>query len=136
MSYTEIYKFTPSGNPYRIADIQNSHRSAAAIWDIIGNRYIGKYVPTWSRTLPTSLQKDSYSRLGELEELKKVWALSTDNKMTEIDVIVLRSTFDNVICRQTGLPKLIEAFNAFEGETSLKEQSVYLSQLLKNQSPL
>ena len=136
MSYTEIYKFTPKGNVKFVAEIKNSFRGAAAVWDIVGNRYLGKYIPDYTKNLPAEMKHESYSRMMDKEEMRKVWALYKSKDISEVDKIVLLSTFDYAVCMFKDLPRLVEAFNKFEGETSLPEQAEHLQALLKRKTVL
>lgn len=136
MSYTEIYKFTPKGNVKFVAEIKNAYRGAAAVWDIIGNRYLGNYIPEWSKSAPADMKRESYSRMMDKEEMRKVWALYKSKDISEVDKIVLLSTFDYAVCMFKDLPRLIKAFNEFQGETSLPEQAQVLQGLLKSKTVL
>lgn len=119
MSYTEIYKFKKDGNAQVFAEVKNAFRGAMAVWQAVEKRYLPKYKPSWA------FDDKEYSRVSDImgNGLKEVWALFDGDKLSETDKIVLGSTFDNVVVMKDDLPKLIEAFRKFEGETSLKEQA-------------
>jgi len=136
MSYTEIVKFGKSGKAEGLIDIKNAWRGAVAIWNIVGDRYLGKYIPDYVKNNPSIPQRDSYSRLGDEGELKKVWSLLNDDKVSEVDRICLGTTMDWVIVRRKNLPELIKAFREFEGETSLKEQADAIEAAMNEDSEL
>lgn len=104
MSYTEIYGFNKEGNVEWQADIKNAWRGAMAVWRIIGLKYNTPF--------------DMFTENKEFWELFK-----QKDKVTETDRIVLGSTYDNVIVKKENAKKLLNAFNSFVGETSLKEQA-------------
>jgi hypothetical protein len=134
MSYTEIYKFKKDGNAECFAEVKNAFRGAMAIWTNVEKRYLPKYIPTWAMG-DTSKE---YSRTSDFTGggLKEVWALFDSDKISETDKIVLGSSFDNVVVMKEDLPKLIEAFRNFEGETSLKEQADLIENAFKNDDDL
>lgn len=119
MSYTEIYKFKKDGDAECFAEMRNAFRGAMAVWETIEKRYLPKHKPSWSP------DNEDYSRVTDMRGngLKEVWALFDGDKISETDKIVLGSTFDNVVVMKDHIPELIEAFRAFEGDTSLKEQA-------------
>lgn len=134
MSYTEIYKFKKDGNAECFAEVKNAFRGAMAIWTNVEKRYLPKYIPTWAMG-DTSKE---YSRTSDFMGggLKEVWALFDTDKISETDKIVLGSSFDNVVVMKDDLPKLIEAFRNFQGETSLKEQADLIENAFKNDDDL
>lgn len=136
MSYTEIYKFKKNGNAELLSEIKNSWRGAMAIWDILDKKYLPKFVPDWAKLLGTTDQE--YYRTADMmgEGIKEIWALYKNPNVSEIDKIVLASTFDHVIVLKEHLPHLIKAFREFEGETSLKEQAEAIEEALNNDQNL
>lgn len=131
MSYTEIYKFKKDGSAIMFAETKNAFRGAMAIWDILDKKYLPPFFPEWAKSVGKA-DKQYYRSSDGTEGLKEVWALYDSGKISETDKIVLGTTFDNVIVMKEDLPKVIEAFRNFEGETSLKEQADILEQELKH----
>lgn len=121
MSYTEIYKFTREGEACWVSDIRNAWRGAMAVWRIMEERHLPpKYV--YGRLL---------SRLVEGQKAAmEVWQLYQNKKVPEHERIVMLSTMDKCLVKKENLPRLIEAFRKFEGDTSLPEQADILEQLL------
>jgi hypothetical protein len=121
MSSTELYKFKKDGTATYFAETKNAFRGASAIWDIIEKRYLPKYIPSWATNA-----KDEYSRTSDYsnrEAMNEIWGLFYSDNVSGTDIIVLGSTFDNVIVMKEDMQKVIIAFREFEGETSLKEQA-------------
>ena len=56
-------------------------------------------------------------------EKKYLPSLPKPDRLSYNEKIVLLSTFDNVLIKRENFKKVIDAFNSFEGETSLKEQA-------------
>jgi hypothetical protein len=129
MSYTEIYKFNKEGNAQRFAETKNAFRGAMAVWQIVEKRYLPKYVPAWAGMMSGNHE---YSRVSDFsgQAIKEIWNLIDSESVSETDKIVLGSTFDKVIVLREDVPKLIQAFREFEGETSLKEQADYIEKEL------
>lgn len=132
MSYTEIYKFKKNGDAELFAEVKNAFRGAMAIWVNIEKRYLPKYVPEWAMG-DTS---QDYSRTSNIDDIKEIWDLFSNDKISVTDKIVLGTTFDNVIVMKEDLPKIIESFRNFEGETSLKEQADLIETAYKNDDDL
>lgn len=120
MSYTEIFGFNKNGDAYSIGEIRNAFRGAMAVWTIIEKKYLPPWKPLWAMTI-----ESDYSRVSDMsgESMEEIWSLFKSDKVTEIDRIVLGSTFDNVIVMKKDISKVLECFRAFEGESSLKEQA-------------
>jgi hypothetical protein len=130
MSSVEIFGFGKNGGAYKVAGIQNSWRGGMAIWRILEEKYLaGIYSP------PSAPACIPYRCIGfKVEVLKEILALFDNKAVSVIDRIVLGSTLDGVIVKKEDFPRLIEAFNAFEGETNLKEQAVVIKKLLENEN--
>lgn len=124
MSYTEIYKFTKTGRIMKLGEVNNAWRGAMAIWNILDKKYLPPFIPEWAKRLDKSLDAE-YSRAADFsgQAIKEVWQLATNPKVSEVDKIVLKTTFDNVVVMKEDLPKIVRAFRRFEGNTSLKEQA-------------
>lgn len=115
MSYTEIFAFRESGHIDSIAEIRNGNRSGAAIWAVLEERYLPKL--RYPRMILGMTAGD-----GE-DPMQELWDLWKRDDVTITDKIVLLSTFDGAVCAKEHLPRLIAAFRAFGGETSLPEQA-------------
>lgn len=61
--------------------------------------------------------------------INEIWNLIHDDNVSDIDKIVLGSTFDNVVIMRKDIDKLLYAFLNFDGDTSLKEQA----EIIKNE---
>lgn len=136
MSYTEIFKFNKVGDAESVAEIRNAHRGAMSIWIILEEKYLPSLPqPTWANHVTDD--RKYWSRTSSalfLEEgdhpMAPIWKLFDDDRMSRKEKIVLGSTFDNVIVLKKNLKELVEAFESFEGETSLIEQANELKKLL------
>jgi len=141
MSYTEIFGFDKEGNAYGQADIRNAHRGAMAIWSILEKRYLPPYRPSYvpSHVLDKDIEsychyKPSRSFCMEVEPMRAIWDLVNDKRLKDCEKIALACTFDHVIIKKEDLPKLIDAFKEFEGETSLREQANVLAEMFKDEN--
>ena len=128
MSYTEIFAFGKDGSAYGVADIKNSHRGAMAIWRILESKYLPPYMPSWGDI------GGEYSRTTAFEgdAMKAVWRIYELGKVSKVDAICLCTTFDKMLVKRENVKHIINAFNKFEGETSLKEQATALEEVLKD----
>lgn len=144
MSYTEIFAFNKSGNAYMAGMVHNAWRGAMQVWNIMEDRHLPMYVPDYvkfcnwyypgmtaeeieakngfkpRRTAPTLGKGDNPAR--------EIWALADNPEIPLHDRIVLFTTFDDCLVKKEDIPRVIEAFRAFErddhqGETSLGEQA-------------
>ena len=127
MSYAEIVKFGKDGKGVEFAQIKNAWRGAAAIWDIIGDRYLGEFIPDYVKAMP-HLKKEKHSRMAQEGALKEVWDCYGRSDISLTDKIVLGTTFDWVTVKRKDIPDLLKAFREFDGETSLKEQADAIEQ--------
>lgn len=136
MSYTEITFFGKNGKPKFDADIKNAWRGAMAIWDIMDERYLPPYIPDWAKDMPD--RKSRYSRMismgGNKHLQQQVWDIWKLPNCTETDRIVMGSTFDWVIVLKKDVPRLLQAFRDFVGETSLKEQASIIEDAFKDKT--
>lgn len=129
MSYTEIFAFNPDGTAESIGEIRNAHRGAMAVWNHFEQKYLPEARPAWA----TQVMAPGYwSRfgMGSDEEMQEFWDLIDDPRLTLSERIVLGSTYDNVVVMREDLPRLIAAFRAFEGQSSLPEQADLIMQVL------
>lgn len=55
--------------------------------------------------------------------------LADRSDVSDVDRICLFTTFDNCLVKKDDIPKVIEVFRLFKGETSLKEQADILEQM-------
>lgn len=135
MSSTEIFKITKHGDVVYHDETRNAWRGAMAIWGILEKRYL-KPLPK-----PIWMSNEQYNDSGytrscipsfgkERHPLQDVWDLVKNEEVSRVDKIVLSSTFDFIVIMKPHLHKIIEAFNSFDGETSLKEQAEILQNLL------
>lgn len=112
MSQTIIFAFNKDGNSEEYGYTKNSWRGCMAVWDIMGKRYLGI----------------GASIFDELS-IKKIWNLIDDKKVPMNERIVMGTTFDWCLVRSKEIPKVIEAFRSFEGETSLNKQADILQNI-------
>ena len=126
MSYTEIYGFDKNGDAYYYDSVKNAWRGGMAIWQYLEKKYLPPYYSKYAH-IETSrcFSMDS-------EAMKDIWQLANNERVSEIDKICLLTTFDNVLVRKEDMPKVIEAFRCFDGETSLKEQADILEDMVNN----
>ena len=142
MSYTEIFGFDKDGNAYSADEVKNAWRGAMAIWNILEQKYLSQYrpsyVPKWipDDKLESHLgyKPSRCSALMDEEAMKEIWSLADDKKVSRTDRICLFTTFDRCLVKRDNIKKIIEAFNEFEGETSLKEQALVLQKMLKDEN--
>ena len=131
MSNTEIFGFDKEGNAYLAGEVKNAFRGAMAIWRILEE----KYLPPIDNEYTQALEKSfgiKYSRCSSEDTIQEVWALQNSDKLSIEEKIVLFSTFDKMLVKKEDIPKVINAFISFEGETSLKEQAEILQDLLES----
>lgn len=142
MSSTEIYGFNKKGDAYLCGEVRNAFRGAMAIWGILEERYLPmhrpSYVPEWIATDEEVIKFCHYkpSRCADIlnrDAMEEIWDLYKKENVSDIDKIVLGTTFDDVIVKKEDVQKVIDAFNGFEGETSLKEQAAILEEILKDE---
>lgn len=144
MSYTEIYAFNQEGNAYMAGLVRNSWRGAMAVWNIMEERHLPPYVPeyvkacNWYRPGMTAEEIEARNgfkprrtapTLGKGDNpAREIWALADNVEIPLRDRIVLFTTFDDCLVKKEDIPRVIEAFRAFEdgdhkGETNLGEQA-------------
>ena len=133
MSYTEMFKFKKDGSAEGLAEVNNAWRGAMAVWTILEKKYLPPYIPEWAKTIPNYIEGKTFSRTSGSEEIDKIWGMAKLDNITETDRIVLNTTFDDVIVERANIQKVIDAFNDFEGESSMKEQAVILTEALRDE---
>ena len=132
MSCTELYCVDAIGNVIEFDNVHNSHRGAMAVWMEMEEKYLPPYKPSWA-TGEYAIGKTFYRchGIGNDDEMKKIWKITSDKSVPILDKIVMLSTYDKVMVRTKNIKILIDAFNQFSGETSLKEQAEKIEALLK-----
>lgn len=126
MSCTEIYGFNREGNAYWVADIRNAWRGGFAVWTAMEERHLPPkicYGREMSRLVLAHMDKGATS---------EIWGLAENKEVPEHERIVLFTTFDKCLVKKENLPRVIEAFRKFGGETSLPEQADVLEKLLED----
>lgn len=112
MSQTIIFAFDKEGNSEEYGYTKNAWRGAMAVWDIMGKRHLGVGVSLFNESA-----------------MKQIWGLMDDKRVPMNERIVMGTTLDRCLVRNDEIPKVIEAFKDFEGETSLKEQADILQEI-------
>lgn len=144
MSYTEIFGFDKDGNAYYYADIHNAYRGGMAIWRILEEKYLPPYIPEHVRKMGITTSEECEARLGYKltrcksslmgdNAMKEIWELAGKDDVSVTDKICLFTTFDNCLVKKDDIPKVIEAFRCFDGETSLKEQADVLEKMYSDE---
>lgn len=134
MSYTEIFKFNSRGKAEGIGETPNAWRGAMAVWNILDEKYLPPFFPKWGT--PGETYHRTSCDMGTNTIIREIWELANDDRVSDIDKIVLGTTFDNVIVMSKDIPKLVNAFYEFEGETSLKEQAGIIERALADDPKL
>ena len=111
MSQTIIFAFDKEGNSEEYGYTKNAWRSALAVWNIIGKRHLG---------IGISLNESA---------MKQIWDLMDDKRVPINERIVMGTTLDRCLVRNGEIPKVIEAFRSFDGDTSLEEQADILQDI-------
>lgn len=117
MSCTEIFGFDKNGDAYYYDSVENAWRGGMAIWHYLEKKYLPPYYTKYAHF------EISRCHSMDNEAMKDIWQLANDERVSEVDKICLITTFDNVLVKKEDMPKVIEAFRSFDGETSLKEQA-------------
>lgn len=138
MSYTEIFGFNKNGDAYLKSEVKNAWRGGMAIWRFLEQKYLPPFIPDYAKQRGCSTVEDCEKYLGyrpsrcssmQTTPLQAIWDLEERDDVSITDKICLFTTFDNCLIKKEDIPRVIEAFRAFEGETSLKEQADVLEQL-------
>lgn len=139
MSNTEIYGFDKEGNAYFEDEIRNAWRGGMAVWSFLEEKYLPPFVPNYARQIGIKTPEEFEKRFGHkpyrtttlMEDagIREIWNLEHDENVTETDRICLATTFDYVLVKKENIPLVVEAFRAFEGTTSLKEQADVLERM-------
>lgn len=145
MSTTEIYVFGKDGYARFYAETQNAWRGAMAIWSFLEEKYLPAYIPDYVTSCnwyyPNITPQEVELRLkykptrlsasfgkGRVPA-QDIWDLADDLRLTRPERIVLYTTFDHCLIKRADIPTVIEAFRAFEGDTSLPEQANILERI-------
>ena len=112
MSQTIIFAFDKDGNSEEYGHTNNAWRGCMAVWDIMGKRHLGIGATIFNETA-----------------MKRIWNLMGDKKVPINERIVMATTLDRCLVRNDEIPKVIEAFRNFDGETSIKEQADILREI-------
>lgn len=123
MSYTEIYRISKVKKTKMVGEVKNAFRGAMAVWDALDKKYLPpftKYNMPFSRMIG--------------DEIKEVWALADDVRLSESERICLLSTFDNVYVLREDIPRLTKAMREFPHSSSLLEQAEIIETLTKDKN--
>ena len=111
MSYIEIFKFDENGNSESFGMVDNAWLGAMRVWDILGKKYCGHGV---------SINRG---------QMKAIWNLVYNSDVASDEKIVLCTTFDKCLAKKEDIPKIIDAFRKFAGNTNLDEQADMLENM-------
>lgn len=126
MSYTEIYAFGKDGNAYLAAEVHNAWRGSMAVWQTMEKRYLPQFYDHGVKTTRLLSGKQ-----GEDDPAREVWALADNLEIPLHERIAMSVTFDDCLVKAEDIPRVVDAFRKFGGETSLKEQADILEKLLE-----
>ena len=146
MCYTEIFGFDKEGIAYKKAEIRNAWRGGMAVWEILEERYLPPYIPEYiihcKWYYPNMDYDEIVSRngfkpvrtlsLSDDKGMREVWNLYENDNVSDTDKIALATTFDRVVVKKEYFQQIIDAFESFEGETSLKEQTSVIREMLSD----
>lgn len=144
MSYTEIYRFQKDGTAAAHAWVTNPWRGAMAIWQTMEQRHLRQYMPIYVQSKwwyhPHISKAELKKKLGYLpsrigpgtnDAIEEIYDLADDPRIPMHERIVLYTTFDKMLVKKEEIPKVIDAFNLFIGETSLPVQAKILERLME-----
>lgn len=116
-----------------------------AVWSELETRHLPMYVPNWISACnwfrPGMSDEELIQHIGYKPSrcttmpfhgenpAEEIWALSENPAVSEYERIALYTTFDYALVRRDELPRVIEAFRGFGGETSLPEQADILQKM-------
>ncbi len=144
MTYTEIFSFDKDGNAHLAGEVKNAWRGAMAIWIIMEERHLPPFTPEYVKVCnwyhPGITPEEVERRLGykptrivcfdsKENTAQEIWDLAENPDIPLQERIVMFTTFDNCLVKKENIGRVIEAFRAFEGQTSLKEQADILEKL-------
>jgi hypothetical protein len=108
MSCTEIFGFDKEGNAYLQDEIKNSWRGAMAIWNILEQRYLPQYRPSFIPDYIADEDIEDYckykpsrtSAMFDKNAMQEIWDLANDKRLKDNEKIVLSTTFDDLIIKK------------------------------------
>ena len=127
MSYTEIYAFGKDGNAYLAGEVHNAWRGSMAVWQIMEKRYLPQFYDHGVKT--TRMLSGKH---GKDDPAREVWALADNLEIPLHERISMFVTFDDCLVKAEDIPRVVDAFRKFEGETSLNEQADILEKLAQD----
>lgn len=139
MSRTEIYGFGKDGNIISQNEARNSFLGAMFIWTTLEKKYLPSLpIPHWKKFDNfDGIEKEYYSRASTLkpENMKEIWSLIDDPRLSRIEKIVLSSTFDHALIKRENFEEFIEALTSFDKpkDSNLRTQAEIVKQFLDNE---
>lgn len=112
MSYIEIFKFDRNGDSESYGIVKNTWLGAMQVWDILGKKYCGHG-----------------ASMVDIEQMKPIWNLVDNKSIPTEERIVLFTTLDRCLVKKEDIPKIVDAFRKFGGNTNLNEQADILDSL-------
>lgn len=146
MSSTEIYAFGKDGYAHLYGQTKNAWRGCMAIWRLMEERHLPLYIPNWVKCAnwykPGMTAQELKANIGYAptrcapylndNPMKEIWELQHNKDVPVHERICLYTTFDDILVKRENVPKVIDAFRKFGGETSLPEQADILQEMLKD----
>lgn len=138
LSFVEIYAFGKDGNAFLYDKVANpdSGRGALAIWKYFEKKYLPVYRPEGTPSnisdddLPAFLGYEPSRFNANTNAQHEVWDLVDNPSVPIMERIVLNTTLNECLVKKEDIPKVIEAFTAFDGETNLLQQALVLENIL------
>lgn len=133
----QIYKFNLSGEVDLISEIDDIFNGCFSIWNYFDEKYLEPIENPY--TVKNSLKEKRFFRSYDLlkqDSLKEIFELFDTDKLTRNEKIILGSTFDRIIVKKENIEELINAFNSFDFDSNLKEQSKIISEEFKKDKNL
>ena len=148
MSYTEIYAFDLEGNAHEAGEVHNAFRGGMAVWKIMEKRHLPPFIPNYVKACnwyyPGITAEEVKRRLGYEpnratcyegkgeEPAQAIWDLCDNPEVPLHERIVMYTTFDYCLVKKENIGRVVDAFRAFDGDTSLKEQADILEKLAES----
>lgn len=120
MSSTIIYTFDENGDANYFAEVKNAWRGAMAVWLEMEKRHLPPFRTGYSRMAYSMIDKNAAD---------EIWNLADRKDIPLHERITLHTTLDKCLIKASDIPKVIEAFRKFGGNTSLPEQADLLENL-------
>lgn len=129
MSTTEIYGFKADGYAEFIGETNNAWRGCMAVWIALEDKYLEPLPPFYEGGAKRS-------RLHSIMSIEKstqaIWDLVDDERLTDSERIVLKSTCDYQVIKAENIERVISAYQRFDADancdTTLKQQAEILDQ--------